>query len=186
MQTTCSGPSASAASAAVSPESIPPETPTTTSVKPFFATWSRGPSSSASRICSSSSSTGATTGSVASPRCADTGISTTGGAGPSPPARAGARRPARDDAALLVEDEAVPVEDELVLRADGVHERDPAGVVSRAGGEHLLALGALAEVEGRGGDVGDDVRAGEREVRRGRPRLPDVLADRRSDERLAP
>ncbi len=33
---TASGPSASAARVAVSDESIPPESPTTTSVKPFF------------------------------------------------------------------------------------------------------------------------------------------------------
>jgi hypothetical protein len=37
-QTTCSRPSASAASAAVSAESMPPETPSTTSAKPFFST----------------------------------------------------------------------------------------------------------------------------------------------------
>jgi hypothetical protein len=37
-QCTLPGPRASAASAAVTAESIPPDTPTTTSVKPFFCT----------------------------------------------------------------------------------------------------------------------------------------------------
>ena len=78
----------------------------------------------------------------------------------------------------------MPVEDELVLAPDGVHERDPADVVARAHGEHLLSLPPLAEVEGRGRDVRDHVRPGEREVGRRRARLPDVLADRRPDERL--
>ena len=93
--------------------------------------------------------------------------------------------PAGDDLAVLVEHERVAVEDELVLTADRVHERDPAHVVPGADGEHLLALASLAEVERRGGDVRDHVRAGEREVGRRRPGLPDVLADRRPDERLA-
>ena len=95
------------------------------------------------------------------------------------------RGPSGDDLPLLVEDEAVPVEDELVLGADGVHEHDPAGVVPRPRREHVLALGALAEVERRGRDVGDDVRAGEGEVGGRRAGLPDVLADRRPDQRLA-
>ena len=38
-------------------------------------------------------------------------------------------------------------------------------------------------MEGRGRDVGDQLRSGEREVGRRRPRLPDVLADRGADER---
>ena len=72
------------------------------------------------------------------------------------------------DLAVLVEDEALAVEDQLVLGAHGVHEHDPA----RARGsrrQHLLALGALADVEGRGRDVRDDVRAREREIGRRRP-----------------
>src|SRR5439155_24520783 len=69
------------------------------------------------------------------------------------------RRP-RDHAALLVENEAMPVEDELVLRPDGVDERDPARIVSGTGREHLFTLGPLTQMEGRGRDGGDDVRAG--------------------------
>ena len=87
-------------------------------------------------------------------------------------------------ASLLVEDEAVPVEDELVLAPDRVYERDPAGVVPGAGREHLFSLFALAHVEGGSRDVRDDVRAGEGELGRGRTRLPDVLAHRGADERL--
>ena len=43
----------------------------------------------------------------------------------------------------------------------------------------------LADVERRGRDVADDVGSGQREIGRGRARLPDVLADGRTDERLA-
>ena len=94
------------------------------------------------------------------------------------------RGPARHDLAVLVEHEAVAVEDELVLGADRVHERDPARVVARARGQHLLALERPCRVERRRGDVRDDVRARQREIGRGRPRLPDVLADSRPDERV--
>ena len=44
--------------------------------------------------------------------------------------------------------------------------------------DHPLALGALAGVVGRGGDVDDHRRAGQRLVGGGGPGLPDVLADR--------
>jgi hypothetical protein len=94
-------------------------------------------------------------------------------------------RGAGDDLALLVDDERVTVEDELVLAADGVHERDPGDVVAGADAEHLLALPPFAEMERRGRDVGDDVCASEREVGGRRARLPDVLADRGADECLA-
>ncbi len=69
----------------------------------------------------------------------------------------------------------MPVEDELVLRADRVAERDVAGVVARPRAEHLLAVAVLAHVEGRGGDVDEQLRARPRQVGR-RPRLPQVLA----------
>ena len=87
--------------------------------------------------------------------------------------------------ALLVEHERVPVEDQLVLAADRVAERDEAGVVARARGEHLLALAVAADVERRGREVDEQLRAGEREIGRGRPGLPHVLADRRPDQRAA-
>ena len=77
------------------------------------------------------------------------------------------------------------VEDQLVLSADRVAERDEARVVERAHLQHLLALAVLADVERRGRDVRDELRAGEREVGRRRPRLPDVLADRRPDDDVA-
>ena len=57
------------------------------------------------------------------------------------------RRPCHD-AAVPVEHERVPVEDELVLAADGVAEHEPTIVVSCPGREHLLALHVLADVEG--------------------------------------
>ena len=94
-------------------------------------------------------------------------------------------RSAREHLALVVEDDRVPVEHELVLRADRVHERDVADVVARTRLEHLLALPLLADVERRRRDVHDQLRACQREVGRRRPRLPDVLADGRSDERVA-
>ena len=94
------------------------------------------------------------------------------------------RRP-RDHLALVVEHHGVAVEDQLVLAADRVAQRDEARVVARAGDEHLLALAVLVEVERRRRDVQQQLRAGEREVGRGRARLPDVLADRHARERLA-
>ena len=94
------------------------------------------------------------------------------------------RRP-RDHDALVVDHARVAVEEELVLAADGVAEREVARVVARASDEHLLALALLADVERRRGDVRQQLRAGEREVGRRRPGLPHVLADGRADERLA-
>ena len=79
----------------------------------------------------------------------------------------------------------MPVEDELVLAADEVAEREVRARVARPGHEHLLALLRLADVERRGGEVHEQLRAGEREIGRRRARLPDVLADRRPDERVA-
>ena len=110
------------------------------------------------------------------------------------PPRSGRRRrraaPPRSPArarhlALVVDHDRVAVEDQLVLPADRVAERDEARVVARADAQHLLALAVLADVERRRRDVRDQLRAGEREVGRRRPGLPDVLADRRPDEHLA-
>ena len=94
-------------------------------------------------------------------------------------------RRAREHRALVVDHERVPVEDQLVLAADGVAERDVRRGVARARAEHLLALAVAQQVERRRGDVHDQLCAGEREIGRGRPRLPHVLADRHADERVA-
>ena len=94
-------------------------------------------------------------------------------------------RRARDDLALVVEDARVPVEDQLVLAADGVAERDEGRVVARARHEHLLALDLASDMERRRADVHEQLRAGEREIGRRRSRLPHVLADRQADERVA-
>jgi hypothetical protein len=94
-------------------------------------------------------------------------------------------RPARDDLALVVEHARVSVENQLVLAADRVAERDEAGVVARTRDEHLLALDLATDVERRRADVHEQLRAREREVGRRRPRLPHVLADGQTDERLA-
>ena len=77
------------------------------------------------------------------------------------------------------------VEDQLVLAADHVAERDVRGVVSRARAKHLLAGTVLAEVERRRRHVDEQLCTGEREVRRRRSRLPHVLADGHADERVA-
>ena len=87
-----------------------------------------------------------------------------------------------DDLARVVEDDRVAVEDELVLPADEVAEGEERGRVPRARDEHLLAILGLPDVEGRGGEVDDELRSRQRQVGRRRPRLPDVLADRRPDE----
>ena len=89
------------------------------------------------------------------------------------------------DLALVVEHDRVPVEDQLVLAADGIAERHETRVVGGAHLQHLLALPILADVERRGGDVRDQLRTCQREVGRGRPGLPDVLADRRADDHVA-
>ena len=86
---------------------------------------------------------------------------------------------------LVVEHDGVTVENELVLAADEVAERDVHRVVARARHEHLLAVLGLADVERRGGEVDEQGRARECEIGRRRPGLPDVLADGRPDEDLA-
>ncbi len=95
-----------------------------------------------------------------------------------------ARRPG-EDGALVVEDDRVPVEHQLVLAADEVAEGEVCRVVARARHEHLLSILGLADVERRGREVHEQLRAGQREIRRRWARLPDVLADRRADEHVA-
>ena len=80
--------------------------------------------------------------------------------------------------------EALAAETRDIVALVGFPERTEDVYNACAGGEHLLALRSLADVEGRGGDVHDDVRAGDRELSGRRPRLPDVLAHSRPDERL--
>src|SRR5262249_15185690 len=94
-------------------------------------------------------------------------------------------RRTRHELALVGDQDGVAVEDQLVLAADRVAERDEARIVARTHAQHLLALAVLADVERRGGDVRDELGAGECEVGGRRAGLPDVLADRRADERLA-
>ena len=77
------------------------------------------------------------------------------------------------------------VEDELVLAADEVAEREVRARVASTRHEHLLAVLGLADVERRRREVHDQLRAGEREVGRRRTRLPDVLADREPHRRLS-
>ena len=91
-------------------------------------------------------------------------------------------RRAGDDLAGVVQDDRVPVEDELVLAAHEVAEREVGARVARPGDEHLLPLLGLADVERRRGEVDDELRSREREVGRRGPGLPDVLADRDPDE----
>ncbi len=86
-------------------------------------------------------------------------------------------RGARDRRAGVVDHARVPVEHELVLAADEPAEGDAREVLSRALGEHVLALGALAGVVGRGGDVEDQRGARQRLFAGRRAGLPDVLAD---------
>ena len=77
------------------------------------------------------------------------------------------------------------VEEELVLAADEVAEREVGGVVACPRHQHLLAVLRLADVVRRGGEVDEQLGARQGEVGRGRARLPDVLADRRPDQGLA-
>src|ERR1700759_5521854 len=87
---------------------------------------------------------------------------------------------ARDRLARVVDDERLPVEDQLVLAADERAEGDACEVVARALGKHRLALCTLACVVRRGRDVEDQRRASKCLVARRRAWLPDVLADRQA------
>jgi len=75
----------------------------------------------------------------------------------------------------------VAVEDQLVLAAHQPAEGDVGDVVARPLGEHPLALGALADVVGGGGDVDDQGGPGEGLVAGRGAGLPDVLADGQPD-----
>ena len=55
-------------------------------------------------------------------------------------------RAARDQRAVRTDDEAVPVEHQLVLAADGVAEREAAALASAAGGKQAFPLLALLAV----------------------------------------
>ena len=85
---------------------------------------------------------------------------------------------ASDHLARVVEHDRVSVEDELVLPTDEVAEGEVGAGVARSRHQHLLPLFRLADVEGRCGEIDDELRAGEGEVSRGRAGLPQVLADR--------
>src|SRR4029079_8208031 len=87
-----------------------------------------------------------------------------------------------EDLALVVEHHRVTVEDQLVLAADRVAEREEAGVVARTHPQHLFTLAVLPDVERRRRDVRDQLRAREGEIGRRRAGLPDVFADGRADE----
>ena len=82
---------------------------------------------------------------------------------------------------LGVENEALAVEDQLVLAADQVAEGEVGAVGAGEAGEQLLALAALAAVVGRAGGVGDQRRAFGDLGRGGRALDPAVLADRQPD-----
>jgi hypothetical protein len=91
--------------------------------------------------------------------------------------------PACDELAVLVDHEAVAVEDELVLSAYQVAEDHIGEVVTGALDEHSLAFRALLDVIRRRGDVDDHLGSGEGLIGGRRSRLPDVLADREPDGR---
>jgi hypothetical protein len=94
-------------------------------------------------------------------------------------------RCARQDLSGVVEYDRVPVEDELVLPADEVAEREVRARVARARDEHLLSILGLSDVEWGGREVHEELRSGKREVGSGRAGLPDVLADGGADVRVA-
>ncbi len=94
-------------------------------------------------------------------------------------------RCAGDYLPLVVQHDRVPVEDELVLAADAVAERDEARVVAGTRDEHLLALSVASDVERRSGEVHEELGSRECEIGRGWSRLPHVLADGDANERPA-
>ncbi len=87
-------------------------------------------------------------------------------------------RPAERDAVPRgVEDHRLAVEDQLVLPAHQVHERQVPDVIGCSGRQHLLAEAHLADVVGRRVDRDHQLRAGERLRRHRAGGVPDVLAD---------
>jgi hypothetical protein len=64
-----------------------------------------------------------------------------------------------DDVALGIDDDAVAVEDKLVLAAYGVDPGDPRPVVAGAAGDHRLARGSLPVVVRRAVDVDEHLGA---------------------------
>ena len=86
---------------------------------------------------------------------------------------------------FVVEHARVSVENQLVLSADRVAERDEARVVPRARHEHLLALFGASHVERRCRDVDEQLCSAQCEIGRGRARLPHVFAHGQADEGLA-
>ena len=93
----------------------------------------------------------------------------------------GELRCAGDDGAVVVEDRAGAVEDQLVLAADQRAERKRGEVVAGALLEHRLALGGLAGLVRGGGEVDDDLGARQRLVDERPVGDPVVLADRQPD-----
>ena len=79
----------------------------------------------------------------------------------------------------------MPVEDELVLAADEIAEREVRARVPRPRDEHLLTLLRLADVERRCGEVHEELRTGEGEIGRRWAGLPDVFADRQARVHVA-
>ena len=203
-------PSASAAIAAVSAESIPPEIPSTTSPKPFFDVVAEPEPEREAHLVELRLERrhGRRNGLLhrAGRREPDRGRRRGSRQGPLELLRRTSRRrrpiasvgststneqrllePRRagDHLALVVEHHRVPVEDELVLSADEVAEGDVDRVVARARDEHLLAVLGLPHVEGRRAEVDEQRRARQGEVGRRWAGLPDVLADGRADEHVA-
>ncbi len=82
-----------------------------------------------------------------------------------------------------VDDDAVTVEDQLILPAHQVAQCECRTGFLGPLGHHPLARDALAAVVGRGGGVDDELRARLGLQARGRTGVPDVLADREPDGR---
>ena len=87
-------------------------------------------------------------------------------------------RAAGEDPPAGVDDEAVAVEDQLVLAPDGVAEGHEAAVVGRPLRQHPFPLDALPPVIRRAGEVDQNHRAAvDRRPPARSPRVPEVLAD---------
>ena len=196
---TCSGPSASTAMAATSDESMPPDRPMTTSVKPFLThVVARAEHE---RLVDLAHGREQRLDPGRARACSPRWASLTAHLGQRGRARAAARieqpaterrtdvdvddeeilgelRGAGDEMAALVEQHRRAVEDELVLPADEVHVEHRHRRVGGARREHRLALVDAAGVVGRRVDVDDQLGAagGLRDDRT--VRAPGVFADR--------
>src|SRR5262249_31452837 len=91
-----------------------------------------------------------------------------------------------DQITVLIKNEALPVENQLILAADQVVVCNDDGVVGGAGCQHARAPAALSSMIGRGRNIDNDFRpSGQCLLKDRTVRIPDILANADTDGGLA-